>query len=504
VRHALLVLGTAPLALVGALVTLWLAGVPLNASSLMGCVLLVGLVVKNGILLLEQFELLVAAGHSVDEALIEAGARRVRPILMTTIATLAGLLPLVLGFGAGSEIQRPLAVAVIGGLSLSTMISLLVLPALVRLSWARSERGVGPFPPPSPPPSPSPLPGLGLVLVFPFILGGCVPGAGGRVGTGTGSGGLGVAGHPAVGSASGGATGAVSGSGGQTADATIDVAADVQIAVDAAAEAGPSLPEAGVDPDSGSAALPGWSLVWSDEFSVDGPPDPASWQFESGFVRNMELQWYQAPNAAVTGGVLTIEGRRERVPNPRYQAGSADWRTSRAFADYTSASITTAGKRTFTYGRFEARARIDVRQGSWPAFWTLGTTGGWPGGGEVDIMEFYASKVLANVCRPAGGTCAWSSGIQTLAELGPDWPSQFHVWAMEWDATRIELFLDGKSTNHFDVAGAVGAGAVNPYVARPVYLLLNLALGANGGDPTGTTFPLKYEIDYVRVYQRPP
>ena len=237
---------------------------------------------------------------------------------------------------------------------------------------------------------------------------------------------------------------------------------------------------------------------------MDGPPDPASWQFETGFVRNMELQWYQAPNAAVAGGVLTIEGRRERVPNPGYQAGSADWRTSRAFADYTSSSITTAGKRTFTYGRFKARARIDVRQGSWPAFWTLGTTGGWPGGGEVDIMEFYASKVLANVCRPAGGTCAWSSGIQTLADLGPDWPSQFHVWAMEWDATRIDLFLDGKSTNHFDVAGAVGAGVVNPYVARPVYLLLNLALGANGGDPAGSTSPLKYEIDYVRVYQRTP
>jgi beta-glucanase (GH16 family) len=306
------------------------------------------------------------------------------------------------------------------------------------------------------------------------------------------------------GSASGGATGVVSGTGGRTADAAVGG--------DAAAEVGPLSPDAGVDsdlgssptPDSGSATLPGWNLVWSDEFSVDGPPDPASWRFETGFVRNVELQWYQAPNAAVAGGVLTIEGRRERVPNPGYQAGSADWRTSRAFAEYTSSSITTAGKRTFTYGRFEARARIDVRQGSWPAFWTLGTTGGWPGGGEVDIMEFYASKVLANVCRPAGGTCAWSSGIQTLAELGPDWPSQFHVWAMEWDATRIDLFLDGKSTNHFDVAAAVGAGAVNPYVARPVYLLLNLALGANGGDPTGTTLPLKYEVDYVRVYQRTP
>jgi HAE1 family hydrophobic/amphiphilic exporter-1 len=71
----------------------------------------------------------------LDEALVAAGSLRVRPILMTTIATLAGLAPLALGVGAGAEIQRPLAVAVIGGLAVSTVISLLVLPALVRMAW---------------------------------------------------------------------------------------------------------------------------------------------------------------------------------------------------------------------------------------------------------------------------------------------------------------------------------------------------------------------------------
>jgi multidrug efflux pump subunit AcrB len=134
-RLAVLVLATAPLAIVGALFTLLVADVPLNASSLMGCVLLVGLVVKNGILLLEQLELTLAEGIPLDDALLAAGSLRVRPILMTTIATLAGLAPLALGVGAGAEIQRPLAIAVIGGLSVSTVISLLVLPALVRLSW---------------------------------------------------------------------------------------------------------------------------------------------------------------------------------------------------------------------------------------------------------------------------------------------------------------------------------------------------------------------------------
>jgi CzcA family heavy metal efflux pump len=134
-RHALLVLATVPLALVGAMVTLWATQVPLNASSLMGCVLLVGLVVKNGILLLEHFEAAREGGDDVEEAVMAAGRQRVRPILMTTIATLAGLAPLALGWGAGAEIQRPLAVAVIGGLALSTAVTLLGLPTFVRLAW---------------------------------------------------------------------------------------------------------------------------------------------------------------------------------------------------------------------------------------------------------------------------------------------------------------------------------------------------------------------------------
>jgi CzcA family heavy metal efflux pump len=134
-RLALIVLASVPLSIVGALATLLVTKVPLNASSLMGCVLLVGLVVKNGILLLEQAELLWNAGASLEESLLRAGALRVRPILMTTLATIAGLVPLAFGWGAGADLQRPLAVAVIGGLLVSTAVSLLVLPSLVRLAF---------------------------------------------------------------------------------------------------------------------------------------------------------------------------------------------------------------------------------------------------------------------------------------------------------------------------------------------------------------------------------
>jgi CzcA family heavy metal efflux pump len=141
-RLAALVLASVPMALVGALVALLASGTPLNASSLMGCVLLVGLVVKNGVLLLEAAERLADAGTPGDVAVAAASDRRVRPVIMTTLATLAGLTPLALGIGPGAELQRPLAVAVIGGLVTSTVATLGLLPpfAAHALGGAREPR----------------------------------------------------------------------------------------------------------------------------------------------------------------------------------------------------------------------------------------------------------------------------------------------------------------------------------------------------------------------------
>jgi multidrug efflux pump subunit AcrB len=127
-RLALLVIAMVPAAIVGAILALVVTGAALNAASLMGCVLLVGLVVKNGILLLEEAENQLAAGLAVNDAVMRASERRLRPVIMTTVATLAGLLPLALGIGAGSEMQRPLAIAVIGGLLTSTAATLGFIP----------------------------------------------------------------------------------------------------------------------------------------------------------------------------------------------------------------------------------------------------------------------------------------------------------------------------------------------------------------------------------------
>jgi len=121
----------------GAIAALLVTATPLNASSLMGCVLLVGLVVKNGVLLLEEAERARDRGEKAARAVILGAERRLRPVVMTTLATLAGLLPLALGIGAGAELQRPLAIAVIGGLLTSTLATLGILPPLAALALRR-------------------------------------------------------------------------------------------------------------------------------------------------------------------------------------------------------------------------------------------------------------------------------------------------------------------------------------------------------------------------------
>ena len=138
-RVAVLVLASVPTAIVGAIGALLVTATPLNASSLMGCVLLVGLVVKNGVLLLEEAERARDRGEEASVAVTLAAERRLRPVVMTTVATLAGLLPLALGIGAGAELQRPLAVAVIGGLLTSTLATLGILPPLATLALRRAR-----------------------------------------------------------------------------------------------------------------------------------------------------------------------------------------------------------------------------------------------------------------------------------------------------------------------------------------------------------------------------
>ena len=215
-------------------------------------------------------------------------------------------------------------------------------------------------------------------------------------------------------------------------------------------------------------------LVWSEEFSIDGLPDPAVWSYEVGLIRNREAQYYTAgrlENARVEGGCLVIESRKEDY----------------AGAHYTSASVNTLGKRQFFRGRIEVRAKIPTGVGSWPAIWMMGTdvtTVGWPECGEIDIMEnvgYEPDTIYATVHTPGSvndpGLIVKGGHIDI-----PDPFAGFHVYAVEWRADRLDFFVDDR--RYFTYA----KDARYPDYWRfdkPFYVLLNTAVGGNWGGQNG-------------------
>lgn len=262
-------------------------------------------------------------------------------------------------------------------------------------------------------------------------------------------------------------------------------------------------------------AADGYHLAWSDEFEIDGPPSAKNWNYERGFVRNHEAQWYQPANARCEGGMLIIEAKREQLKNPNYSSDGRRWPQQREFAEYTSASMTTRGLHEWTYGRFEMRGRIDTRPGIWPAWWMLGR-GRWPAAGEIDIMEYYRGMLKANIAwagkeRTGGAastsaiTPVWNSAVTPIEKLPVDWSKQFHTWRMDWDDKHIKLFVDDVQLNDQDLSQTIDddAARTNPFIGAPQYMILNVAIGGDqGGDPSKTEFPAKLEVDWVRVYQR--
>ena len=252
----------------------------------------------------------------------------------------------------------------------------------------------------------------------------------------------------------------------------------------------------------------GYELVWSDEFSQDGAPNPKNWSFENGFVRNDEDQWYQRQNAVCKDGMLVITGREELKRNPNFVSGSTS-PAERKVIEYTSSSLMTKGHHRWTMGRFVMRAKIPYGEGMWPAFWAVGEYGEWPSCGEIDIMEYYQGKLLANVAN--GTNSRWnakwhSNSVKTKDLGGSQWLEQFHVWRMDWDTEAIRLYVDGKLLNETKLVDTYNPnpkwGPKNPF-HHPHYLIINLALGGNnGGDVGNAKLPAEYLIDYVRVYQR--
>jgi uncharacterized membrane protein YgcG len=242
----------------------------------------------------------------------------------------------------------------------------------------------------------------------------------------------------------------------------------------------------GTGGSAGSAGSSGaWQLAWADEFNGSGLLNSNDWTYEVGRVRNSEAQYYTSAdldNARQEDGNLVIEARKESLNG----------------ASYTSASVTTRNRHTFLYGRLEVRAKLPGGVGTWPAIWMLGTSGGWPAGGEIDIMEnvgFEPNAVHATI-----HTQADPSGAHQ-ATVGLDQPyNQFYVYALEWTPDRLDFFIDSNKVYTFNNDGT---GTASWPFSKPEYLLINLAIGGNWGGQHGiddSIFPRRYYIDYVRYY----
>ncbi len=126
-----------PLALVGGVIALWISGQNLSVPASVGFIALFGIALENGMVLMTYLNQLVKQGVAIDEASIRGACLRVRPVLMTAVTTALGLIPLLLASGTGSEVQKPLATVVVGGLVTSTFLTLLVIPALYK--WFVTE-----------------------------------------------------------------------------------------------------------------------------------------------------------------------------------------------------------------------------------------------------------------------------------------------------------------------------------------------------------------------------
>ncbi len=266
--------------------------------------------------------------------------------------------------------------------------------------------------------------------------------------------------------------------------------------------AGPSGPGAPAISETGGIPS-GYRMVWSDEFDVPGLPDATKWSHDTernsaGWYNN-EQQYYASErpeNARIENGFLVITARREDLSN----LGLPDWSGQR----YSSARLVTRGKAAWRSGFFEIRAKLPCGRGTWPAIWTLSAPPQtrWPDDGEIDIMEhvgFDPGIVHGTVHTGSyNHTLGNHRGATTTVADACD---EFHRYQMNWTPSRITIGVDDR--NYFQYSNDGSGNGTWPFDS-PQYLILNIAVGGDWGGQMGiddTVFPVRMEIDYVRVYQ---
>lgn len=226
-------------------------------------------------------------------------------------------------------------------------------------------------------------------------------------------------------------------------------------------------------------------LLWSDEFNVDGAPDPKKWDYNTGTGDgwgNNELQYYttRPENVIIQNGTLRIKAIKEEYMG----------------SHYTSTRMLTRGIFSFKYGRAEVRAKLPVGGGTWPAFWLLGDnldTVGWPACGEIDILESVGNNpdVIHSSLHSPGRS---GNTPDTATTRATNTTTEFHIYAAEWSAESIKFYVDDNLFYTYKNS------ASTPFNAK-FFVILNFAMGGNFGgavDPNFTS--ATYEVDYVRVY----
>ncbi|MDC3299055.1 family 16 glycosylhydrolase [Flavobacteriaceae bacterium] len=245
-------------------------------------------------------------------------------------------------------------------------------------------------------------------------------------------------------------------------------------------------------------------LVWADEFDTNGAIDAAKWYHQTqlpqgGSWYNGEVQHYtnRIENSSVNNGFLDITAIKENFTDQ----GETK--------QYTSARLNS--KFAFTYGRVDVRAKLPFGDGTWPAIWTLGKninedggywdnqygTVGWPACGELDIMEHGlhpTNQVSVAIHTPSSYGSTVNTSIQPLADVA----NNFHVYSMNWSPNQITFLIDG--VGFYTYNPAVKNDDTWPFYLEQ-YLLLNIAMGGNGGAIDPNFSQSSMVIDYVRVYQ---
>jgi beta-glucanase (GH16 family) len=244
---------------------------------------------------------------------------------------------------------------------------------------------------------------------------------------------------------------------------------------------------------------PEWKLVWAEEFDQDGQPDPEVWAHDIGNWGwgNNEPQYYtegRLENARVEDGRLIIEARKDREDG-----------------GWSSARLTTRGRLSFLYGRFEFRAKTTTGRGNWAAIWMLGDSYrdeiSWPYCGEIDILENVGREIDdASGDGKAHFSCHTRayyfkqnnhiSASKQIAGLG----NRFHDYALEWTPEEIKIFFDGEHVYTYDKQGS----ELEYPFREPQNLIINMAMGGGmGGEIDPDLTRERLEVDFIRVYARP-